>query len=105
MFSEEQVEALFNSIDNIKHKAILMTIYSAGLRISEAINLKIKDIDSQRMQIRVEQSKGKKDRYTVLSAKTLSTLKEYYKLYKPKHWLFEGQNGGQYSKKYSKRFS
>jgi len=85
------------SISNLKHKAIIMTIYSAGLRISECINLKIKDIDSNRMQIRVEQSKGKKDRYTLLSAKTLEILRAYFKEYKPKEYLFEGQYGGSYS--------
>ncbi len=76
-----------------------MTIYSAGLRIGEAINLKIKDIDSQRMQIRVEQGKGKKDRYTLLGIKTLEVLRKYVAEYKPKEWLFEGADGKQYSKK------
>ncbi len=76
-----------------------MTIYSGGLRISELINLKIKDIDSNRMQIRISQSKGKKDRYTLLSKKTLITLRHYFKEYKPKEWLFEGEGGGQYSQK------
>jgi site-specific recombinase XerD len=99
VLSEEQVADIINSIENFKHKAILMTIYSAGLRISEAINLRISDIDSKRMQIRVEQAKGKKDRYTLLSAKTLEVLKKYFLEYKPKLWLFEGQNGGQYSEK------
>ena len=70
-----------------------MTIYSGGLRISELINLKVKDIDSDRMQIRIQQSKGKKDRYTLLSKKTLITLRQYFKEYKPKEWLFEGENG------------
>ena len=74
-----------------------MVIYSAGLRISECINLKIKDIDSNRMQIRVEQSKGKKDRYTLLSTKTLLILRDYFKTYRPKEFLFEGQDGGYYS--------
>ena len=74
-----------------------MAIYSGGLRISELINLKIKDIDSNRMQIRIEQSKGKKDRYTLLSKKTLITLRQYFKEYKPKEWLFEGEGGEQYS--------
>jgi len=74
-----------------------MTIYSGGLRISELINLKVKDIDSQRMLIRVEQAKGKKDRYTLLSRKTLETLRQYFIEYKPKEWLFEGETGGQYS--------
>ena len=76
-----------------------MTIYSAGLRISEAINLKIKDIDSQRMQIRVEQGKGKKDRYTLLGTKTLEILRIYFLEYKPKEWLFEGVNGELYSRR------
>jgi site-specific recombinase XerD len=97
VLSEEEIIQIFNAVGNLKHKAILMTIYSAGLRISEAINLKIKDIDSQRMQIRVEQSKGKKDRYTLLAAKTLDILRMYVKEYKPKNWLFEGQSGEQYS--------
>ena len=68
-----------------------------GLRISELINLRIKDIDSNRMQIRIEQSKGKKDRYTLLSKKTLITLRQYFSEYKPKVWLFEGEGGGQYT--------
>jgi integrase/recombinase XerD len=99
VLSEEQVADLLNAIDNLKHKAILITIYSAGLRIGEAINLRISDIDSKRMQIRIEQAKGKKDRYTLLSVKTLEVLKKYFVEYKPKIWLFEGQNGGQYSEK------
>ena len=74
-----------------------MTIYSGGLRISELINLRVKDIDSDRMQIRVTQSKGKKDRYTLLSQKTVVFLRQYFKEYKPKEWLFEGEGGGQYT--------
>jgi integrase len=68
-----------------------MTIYSAGLRLSEALNLKLKDIDSNRMGIRVEQGKGKKDRYTLLSDVILNKLREYYKEYKPVYWLFPGR--------------
>ena len=97
VLSEEEITSILHSIENIKHKAIIMTIYSSGLRISEAINLKLKDIDSKRMQIRVEQSKGKKDRYTLLSTKTLDILRLYFHEYKPKLWLFEGQSGEQYS--------
>ena len=74
-----------------------MTLYSGGLRRSELINLKISDIDSQRMLIKVTNSKGGKDRYTLLSEKLVKLLRDYYKLYKPKDWLFEGQGGGQYS--------
>ena len=97
VLSQEEVTALLNATENLKHKAVLMTIYSGGLRISELINLKIKDIDSNRMQIRVEQAKGKKDRYTLLGQKTLEVLRNYVKLYKPREWLFEGLNYGPYS--------
>jgi site-specific recombinase XerD len=97
VLSEEEVVQILNATDNLKHKAIFMTIYSAGLRISEAINLKLKDIDSKRMQIRVEQAKGKKDRYTLLGEKTLEILRKYVSEYKPKVWLFEGQSGEKYS--------
>jgi integrase/recombinase XerD len=97
VLSTEEVTAILNATENLKHKAILMTIYSAGLRIGEAINLKIKDIDSQRMQIRVEQGKGKKDRYTLLSNKTLGILRKYFLQYKPKVWIFEGAKGEQYA--------
>jgi Site-specific recombinase XerD len=97
VLSEEEVVQIFNATDNLKHKAIFMTIYSAGLRISEAINLKLKDIDSQRMQIHVVQAKGKKDRYTLLGEKTLEMLRKYVLEYKPRVWLFEGQKGEQYS--------
>lgn len=99
VLSEEEVKKIIEAIINLKHKAIIQTIYSAGLRISEAINLKIKDIDSNRMQIRVEQSKGKKDRYTLLAKRTLQTLRQYVAEYKPKEYLFEGQDGGKYSEK------
>lgn len=97
VLSQEEVTALLNATDNLKHKALLMTIYSAGLRISELINLKLKDIDSNRMQIRVEQAKGKKDRYTLLGQKTLEVLRAYVKHYQPREWLFEGMNYGPYS--------
>jgi integrase/recombinase XerD len=97
VLSEEEVKRLLAAVSNVKHLAILMIIYSAGLRISECINLKIKDIDSNRMQIRVEQSKGKKDRYTLLSKKALTVLREYFLLHKPKLYLFEGQFGDKYT--------
>jgi integrase/recombinase XerD len=98
VLSTEEVVEILKQTDNIKHKAILMTIYSAGLRISEAINLRIKDIDSDRMQIRVEQGKGRVDRYTLLSEKTVLILRQYFKQYRPSIWLFEGvKKGEQYS--------
>jgi site-specific recombinase XerD len=99
VLSEEEVAAILHATDNQKHRAILMTIYSAGLRISELVNLKVKDIDSNRMQIRIEQGKGKKDRYTLLGKKLLESLRNYVKAYKPKTILFEGMDGGYYSQR------
>jgi site-specific recombinase XerD len=94
---EQEISTIISSITNIKHKAIITTLYSGGLRIGELLNLKVTDIDSNRMQIRIEQAKGKKDRYTILSEKTLDLLRLYFKEYKPTKWLFEGQNKDQYS--------
>lgn len=93
VLSQEEVIKLIEVIPNLKHKALLSIIYSAGLRASEAVNLKISNIDSKRMQIRIENSKGAKDRYTILSEKTLHTLRDYWKLYKPQVWLFPGMGG------------
>jgi integrase/recombinase XerD len=99
VLSIDEVMLLLKSVNNLKHKAILSTIYSAGLRISELVALKIADVDSDRNQIRVKQSKGKKDRYTLLSANTLNILRVYFKKYTPKEWLFENPEGGPYSVK------
>jgi len=89
-----EVEALFSVTGNIKHKAILMITYSSGLRISEAARLKITDIDSKRMMLWVQQGKGGKDRYTILSQTALECLRQYWRQYHPKEWLFEGQKEG-----------
>ena len=97
VLNEQEISALLKSISNIKHRAIVMLAYSSGMRLGELTNIRVKDIDSQRMQIRVEQGKGKKDRYTILSKKLLETLREYFKKYQPKEWLFEGASGEQYS--------
>lgn len=97
VLSVEEVERFLNSFTNLKHKAIFTLIYSAGLRIGELLNLKIKDIDSDRMQIRIHQGKGQKDRYSILSEKVLGLLRNYVKEYSPKEYLFEGQGGGKYS--------
>ncbi|WP_269225496.1 site-specific tyrosine recombinase/integron integrase [Flavobacterium eburneipallidum] len=97
VLSKEEIFRLIDLTTNIKHKTLLALIYSSGLRISEAINMKIIDIDSQRMLIHVKNAKGKKDRYTLLSTKVLELLREYYAIYKPKMFLFEGQHGEQYS--------
>jgi site-specific recombinase XerD len=97
VLSDIEVTKTIKLVKNIKHKALIMITYSGGLRISEVINLKIKDIDTRRMQIFVRQAKGRKDRYTLLSKKVVPVLREYFKEYKPKEWLFEGIKGNQYS--------
>ena len=97
ILSREEVEKLFSTTLNLKHKSLLMLLYSAGLRLQECLALRPVHIESERMKIRVEQGKGKKDRYTVLSRRTLDTLRDYYRAYRPKQWLFEGRNGKRYS--------
>lgn len=97
VLSSQEILAILSSPKNIKHKAILYTIYSAGLRLNELIQLRIEDIHSDDAYIFVKSAKGKKDRKTVLSKALLTVLREYYKAYKPAYWLFEGQSGGQYS--------
>ncbi len=99
VLATEEVAAIINALDNIKHKCMLSLIYSAGLRRSELLNMKISHIDSKRMQLSVLKSKGGKDRITPLSETVLIMLQEYYKYYKPKEYLFEGQNGEQYSER------
>lgn len=89
-----EIELVLNSISNLKHRAILSTIYSAGLRVSEAARLTIADIDSTNMRIFIRQSKGYKDRYTILSYRNLALLREYFKQYRPKEYLFDGSTYG-----------
>jgi site-specific recombinase XerD len=86
-----------SKIENLKHKTILSLCYSVGLRVSEIVNLKIEDIDSKRMLINIINGKGKKDRIVPLSENILIILRDYYKQYKPKIYLFNGQNGEKYS--------
>jgi len=99
VLSKEEVKRIINSPKNIKHRAILTTIYSAGLRIGELTRLRVEDIRSDDGYIFVKDSKGKKDRHTVLSLQLLALLRRYYKKHRPSYWLFEGQDGGQYSAK------
>ena len=93
VLSKEETAELFACIRNIKHRALLTLTYSSGLRISEVKNLKPCDIDSQRMQIRIIQAKGFKDRYAVLSSVALELLRDYYKIFRPTEWLFETKKG------------
>ena len=97
VLSTQEVKAIINSPQNLKHKAILHTIYSAGLRVGEVLRLRITDIQSDDGYLYIKDSKGKKDRHAVLSPYLLTLLRQYYKAYKPAYWLFEGQTGGQYT--------
>lgn len=97
VLSEEEVQRMFNACTNVKHKAIFALLYACGLRVSEVINLKIVDVDSSRMVINILQAKGKKDRQVMLPETLLQILRQYYKQYKPKVYLFNGQNSLYYS--------
>jgi integrase/recombinase XerD len=99
VLSEEEVLRIISSTTNLKHKAILVTIYSCGLRLSELLNLRITDIQSDRGLLIIRDGKGNKDRNTILSDTTLALLRKYYLAYRPKEYLFEGQDGGRYSVK------
>jgi integrase/recombinase XerD len=92
IFSEEEVKRLFESTSSLKYRVLFKAIYSAGLRISEAIRLKPEHIESDpsRMMMRIEQGKGKKDRYTLLSKHLLVELRDYWKKYRPETWIFPG---------------
>lgn len=93
VLSREEVGQIIKVTKNLKHRALIMLIYSSGLRLGEARNLKPSDIDSQRMQVRVVQGKGFKDRYSILSPVALDLLRIYWTKYRPQTWLFETQPG------------
>jgi site-specific recombinase XerD len=95
ILSREEVMHFLAWVDSIKHRAILMTAYASGLRVSEVIHLKVTDIDSQRMTLRVDQGKGRKDRYVMLSPRLLEDLRAYWKAIRPMLWLFPGDLIGQ----------
>jgi site-specific recombinase XerD len=91
VLSLTEVSKFLKDIRNLKHRAILMTAYSAGLRVSEVVRLRVDDIDSQRMVIRIQQGKGHKDRYVMLSPHLLAFLRKYFKVVRPTTWLFPGR--------------
>ncbi|WP_339629677.1 site-specific tyrosine recombinase/integron integrase [uncultured Maribacter sp.] len=97
VLSKEDVLRIISNTNNLKHKCIVSLLYSSGIRRNELVNLKISDIDSKRMLIRIEAAKGNKDRYTLLSHSLLKDLREYYKQYKPEKYIVEGLYGKQYS--------
>lgn len=90
VLSLDEVMQFFNAVESTKHRVILMTAYAAGLRVSEVTQLKLTDIDSKRKTILVEQGKGNKDRYVMLSPRLLGVLRDYWKVYRPPEWLFPG---------------
>ena len=92
VLSRQELKQIFDATSNVKYRVILKTIYSAGLRISEAAQLKVHHIESDSMRIRVEQGKGKKDRYTLLSHTVLAELRDYWRTYRPAVWLFFAQS-------------
>ena len=95
VLSPDEVMRFLACIENLKHHTILTTAYAAGLRVSEATHLKVIDVDSQRMMLRVDQGKGNKDRYVMLSPRLLDDLRSYWKVTRPKEWLFPGDIPGQ----------
>jgi site-specific recombinase XerD len=96
VLSKEEVAKILSSVDNVKHKAILTLVYSAGLRVGEVVKLKTEDIDSKRMLIHIKGAKGRKDRYTLLSEKALEIVKQYWRKYRPEKWLFGGARDDRY---------
>ena len=93
ILSREEVGRILEAATDLRHKTLLMTTYAAGLRVSELCHLRVKDIDSDRRGIRVEQGKGAKDRYTLLSPHLLEQLRRYWRTYQPANWLFVHRNG------------
>jgi len=100
LFTRDEVRRILDSAGSLRNKSMLMLAYGSGLRVSEIINLKAADIESDKMRILVRHGKGDRDRYAMLPQTTLDTLREYWKRYRPKDWLFEApRNGGRYAKR------
>jgi integrase/recombinase XerD len=93
VLSQDEVRDILASIPNFKHRTVIMFIYSTGTRVSECVNIKLTDIDNKRMQVNIREGKGLKQRFVPLSPLLLTTLRSYYKIYKPSHYLFEGAGG------------
>ncbi len=96
ILSQQEVVKVLTSLENLKHRTLLMLVYASGLRVSEVVKLKVSDIDSDRMLLNIKGAKGRKDRCTMLSHTALETLDEYLEKYKPVKWLFEGAREGRY---------
>ena len=94
VLSQEEVSRFLDHLPNLKHRALIMTAYATGMRVSEVVSLRAADIDSDRMMIRIDQGKGRKDRYVMLSPNLLELLRAYWKVARPTDWLFPGQRRG-----------
>lgn len=94
VMSADEIKSLIDGMKNIKHRTIIILLYSTGMRLSEISRLKITDIDSKNMRIKIVQGKGSKDRFTILSQQVLLELRAYYIIYKPKIYLFNGSRSG-----------
>ena len=103
VLSPKEVERLLYANSKLRDRCLLMTAYATGVRVSELVRLKVSDIDSQRMMVKVEQGKGKKDRYTILSERLLSELRSYWKEHRSPIWLYPNRKGGSISIDYVKR--
>ena len=103
VLSPKEVERLLCANGKLRDRCLLMTAYATGVRLSELVRLKVSDIDSERMMVRVEQGKGKKDRYTILSQRLLEELRSYWKVHRSKSWLFPNAKGGPLSIDYAQR--
>jgi len=100
VLSQSEVKRIFEAVKNVKHRALLMVTYAGGLRLKEVVSLRFEDLDSDRNMTHIRGAKGRKDRYTLLGVAALEVLREYWKAYKPRNWLFEGNTAGkQLSKK------
>jgi len=99
VLTEQEVTFLLRAVDNLKHRCILMLVYSAGLRLGEVINLRLLELQPEQNRLFVRGGKGKKDRCTLLSEKVWELLQQYIQIHQPLEWLFEGQTGGQYSER------
>jgi len=103
VLGQKEVERLLYANDKLRERCLLMTAYATGVRVSELVRLKVSDIDSERMMVRVEQGKGKKDRYTILSERLLSELRSYWKVHRSPTWLFPNAKGGPLSIDYAQK--
>jgi len=103
VLSPEEVQCLLGAARSLRDRCLLMTAYAAGLRVSELVTLKVSDIDSARMMLRVEQGKGRKDRYTILSPRLLVELRAFWKQHRSPSWLFPNRTGGHLSINFAQR--